>query len=106
MTKKWRRTVLKEKRDILARIICDRCGKDIPLPRRLDAGEIEIRELELSFYEGSNWPEEGLNVTGWAVHDLCDECLALLREWLVANGFNVQEYDPSYAPRDYEEPVT
>lgn len=103
MTKKWRKVILKAQRDVLARIICDRCGADILLPRRLTAGETEVREFELSFYEGSAWPEEGLNVMGWAVHDLCDKCLAVLHEWLVANGFNVQEYDPGYDPRDYLE---
>ena len=70
---------------------CDRCGKDVPEP----PGSYSRRDFTLEFLEGSSYPE-GTDLTGWELPDCCDECVAVLKELLLANGFKVRDAERSY----------
>lgn len=71
----------------LTRIICDRCGKDIPLP----TPESGFTDSTIIFEVGKPLGKDKTAVTGWCVEDVCDVCAEALREILVENGFKVRE---------------
>lgn len=48
-----------------------------------------VREFRLSFSEGNSFPESGQQV-GWEVSDLCDDCLAKLKQWLSDQGVEIE----------------
>ncbi len=69
---------------------CDRCGKDIP-----EEPLYSRRDFTLEFLEGSSYPT-GTDLSGWELPDCCDECVVVLKELLLANGFKVVEATRSY----------
>ncbi len=73
----------------LAKITCDKCALEIP-----DTywGSYDIREFDLSFAEGSSYPDGG-NKEGWEVEDLCNECIKWLYKLLTENGVKITKVD-------------
>lgn len=69
---------------------CDRCGKDIPESKGYDR-----RDFTLEFLEGTSYPS-GTDLSGWELPDCCDECVVVLKELLVANGFKVVPVERNY----------
>lgn len=72
-----------EKKQKLVKIACDRCGEEIP-----KNGLYEDREFELEFKKGRGYPDGGY-MEGWEVCDLCDDCIAWLKDMLESNGVTV-----------------
>lgn len=69
--------------EVVDKVTCDRCGDEIPTP-----GRFEVSDHHLSFTNGEVYPEGGSS-EGWGV-DLCDACIAWLKEKLISDGVKVR----------------
>lgn len=76
----------------IVRIVCDWCEEEIP-PN--DTPWYQQREFELSFTEGIAVSGD-MEMGGWHVEHLCDDCIDQLREKLVELGINVTPYYYTY----------
>ena len=74
---------------VLDRVICDWCGEEFKNRR----GAYSTRDFDFSFTEGHNYGNDGGNEEGWAVEDMCDDCVEKLCELLIDNGINVSNVD-------------
>lgn len=75
------------KKQYLDRVTCDRCGSVVPEEETGDR-----REFNLRFAKGYGYPDGG-SLEGWQVSDLCDDCVAILKDLLNQNGFTVSNYE-------------
>jgi len=71
----------------LIRVTCDKCNNEIPWEETYD-----LREFDLSFAEGSSYPDGG-SKEGWEVEDLCNSCISWLKELLIENGVKITKTD-------------
>ncbi len=71
----------------LIKVTCDRCDAKIPPEDPYD-----LRELDLSFAEGSSYPDSG-SKEGWKVEDLCNSCIGWLKELLIENNVKITKID-------------
>ena len=70
----------------IIKVLCDRCGSELPKPRHHCT-----RELQITFATGFSYPDS-ISKQGWQVEDLCDDCVSWLRSLLEANGVKVVPY--------------
>jgi hypothetical protein len=76
----------KVERTRLLKTVCDRCGGEVEA-----LGYHETREFELGYTSGKNHGTDGGYKEGWAVSDLCDECVCVLYDLLITNGFKITD---------------
>lgn len=72
----------------LIKTTCDRCNNEIPSESSYD-----FREFDLSFAEGTSYPEGSGDKKGWEVEDLCNLCIDFLHGLLIESGFKVTEIE-------------
>ena len=79
--------------DVFVSCTCDKCGKALPV----DYGNqsYNYREFTLEFETGEHYPDGG-NTIGWRINDLCDTCVAQLKEMLLSLGFTIEDYERDY----------
>lgn len=90
MTKTYKKIEKVIEREEFVSCTCDRCGKELGE----DYGNRGYDRREFTFTTGSTY-EGGYtgDKKGWEIEDLCDECVEVLRELLVQNGFKIREID-------------
>lgn len=76
----------------VVKCICDRCEKEVVEK----PGSYSTRHFDLEFREGYNYGHDGGEVTGWSVSDLCDECVAWLKELLIEHSVKITQTDDSW----------
>lgn len=70
---------------------CDKCNAEIN-------SEVmyETRDFELSFTNGTSWPDGSGDKKGWQVEDLCDVCVEWLRNLLIESNVMTIEIDKNW----------
>ncbi len=74
----------------LVKVTCDKCNTEIP-----DEGSYDLREFDLSFAEGSSYPDGGKK-EGWEVEDLCNPCIEWLKNLLIENNVKITKVDVNW----------
>lgn len=70
----------------LTEVVCDRCAGPVEAE-----GQYDMREFTLEHKIGKSYPSESYVTDGWEVEDLCNNCIQVLRNILIDNGFKLKE---------------
>jgi hypothetical protein len=85
----------------LIKVTCDRCGVEMPEPsdtyktRHFRIKAIKKTIVEFEYTTGTLYPGSGHD-EGWAVEDLCDECVEWLKQVLIDGGVKLGEVNRSW----------
>jgi len=81
--KEYKICTVQVEREVLIKVLCDRCGTEIP-----SVSGYDIRSFYLEFSTGARYPDGGYE-EGWQVEDLSDGCVEILRRTLEKQNYAV-----------------